>query len=424
MVCPPNCNAVGGLVFNQTPSTIMHIDLNSCFASVEQQANPLLRGHPVAVAAYVSPRGCILAASVEAKKFGVKTGLRVSEGKSLCPNLIILSSDPPKYRFIHLRLRQLLSQYTSNLVPKSIDEFVLDFKNYPGIINGLFKTGREIKQKIKHEIGDWLTVSVGIGPNRFLAKLASNLKKPDGLEEINYQNFESVYSQLELPDLCGINTALTSRLHAGGIYTVTDFYRSGIAKLKSVFHSINSYYWYLRLRGWEIDTVDFGRKSFGNMYSLPKHYQDIKDLSPILHKLVEKTSFRLRSAGYQARGIYLGVLYADHSFFHHHRLCRRYLFDSADIYRQVFKILSHSPYHQPVANLAISCFDLIKNNSIQLDLFNHTHRRLSLSEATDSINRRYGHFVISPASMINTGDLIPDRIGFGSIGDLTEFVTS
>ena len=413
-----------GLSFNRCLSTIMHIDLNSCFASVEQQANPLLRGRPVAVATYVSPRGCILAASVEAKKFGVKTGLRVNEGKSLCPGLIILPSDPAKYRYIHLRLRELLLKYTNDIVPKSIDEFVLDFKNYPGITNGLFKTGREIKQKIKQQIGDWLTVSVGLGPNRFLAKLASNLKKPDGLEEIDWHNFKTVYSQLELPDLCGINTALTARLHAGDIYTVTDFYQSNIFKLKSIFHSINSYYWYLRLRGWEIDAIDFGRKSFGNMYSLPKHYSEISDLAPILHKLVEKVAFRLRSAGYQARGVYLGVLYTDHSFFHHHRLCRRYLFDSADIYRQVFKILFLSPYRQPVANLAMSCFDLIKNNSIQLDLFNHIHRRLSLSEATDSINRRYGHFVISPASMINTADLVPDRIGFGNIGDLTEFILS
>lgn len=410
--------------FNSAPSTIMHIDLNSCFASVEQQANPLLRGRPVAVAAYTTPNGCILAASVEAKRFGVKTGLRVGEGKSLCPNLIILSPDPPKYRFIHLRLRHLLLEYTNDIVPKSIDEFVLNFKNYPGITNGLFKTGREIKQKIKLTIGDWLTVSIGIGPNRFLAKLASNLKKPDGLEEINHINFETVYSRLELPDLCGINTALTARLHAGGIYTVTDFYRADILKLKSIFHSINGYYWYLRLRGWEIDAIDFGRKSFGNMYSLPKHYQDIKDLSPILHKLVEKTSFRLRSAGYQARGVFLGVLYTNHSFYHHHRLCRYHLFNSADIYCQAFKILSRSPYHQPVANLAISCFDLIKNNSIQLDLFNRISRSLNLSRATDSINRRYGHFVISPASMINTGDLVPDRIGFGNIGDLTEFITS
>jgi DNA polymerase IV len=413
-----------GLSFNSTPSTIMHIDLNSCFASVEQQANPTLRGRPIAVAAYTSPNGCILAASVEAKKLGIATGLRVREGKSLCPDLIILPPDPPKYRFIHLQLRKLLSCYSSDIVPKSIDEFILDFKNYPGFTNGLISTGREIKAKIKRHVGDWLTVSVGIGPNRFLAKQASNLKKPDGLEEINYLNFKEIYSNLALPDIHGINSRLTARLCASGIYTVTDFYNADVPKLKSVFHSINSYYWYLRLRGWEIDAVDFSRKSFGNMYSLPKHFTSIADLSPILHKLVAKMTFRLRSSGYQARGIYLGVLYTDHSFWHHHRLVRHYLFDSADIYRNIFRLLLSSPHLKPVANLAVSCFDLIKDNSVQLDLFHRISRSLSLSAAADSINRKYGHFVISPASMIHTGSLIPDRIGFGNIGDLTEFITS
>lgn len=403
------------LPFNSAPSTLMHLDLNSCFAGIEQQANPLLRGRPVAVAAYTSPNGCILTASVEAKKYGVKVGLRVKEGKALCPGLIILPPDTDKYRFVHLQFKKLLSEYSANFVPKSIDEFVLDFKNYPGFSQGLINVGREIKTKIKSTIGDWLTVSIGIGPNRFLAKQASNLKKPDGLEEINFQNYQSVYSRLTLPELHGINTALTARLNSAGIYTVTDFYQSNLPRLRSAFHSVNSYYWYLRLRGWEIDAVDFNRQSFGNMYSLPQHFSQVSDLSPILHKLVAKVGYRLRTAGYQARGVYLGILYTDGTFWHRHRLSSHYLFDSADLFHSAFKNLSHSP-RKPVANLAITCFDLIKNNSIQLDLFNYVSRSLRLTSAEDSINQRYGHFVISPASMLGTADLIPDRIGFGNIG--------
>ena len=401
--------------FNPAPSTIMHLDLNSCFASIEQQANPLIRGRPVAVAAYASPNGCILTASVEAKKLGVKTGLRVKEGQALCPGLIILPPDPAKYRFVHLQFQKVLNNYSPSVTAKSIDEFVLDFTSTP--YSDLFAVGRKIKSQIKTDIGDWITVSIGLGPNRFLAKQASNLKKPDGLEEICSKNYQEIYSKLNLIDLHGINTALTARLNAGRIFTVFDIFNSDISRLRSVFHSVNSYYWYLRLRGWEIDAVDFGRKSFGNMYSLPKHYSEISDLSPVLHKLVGKVGFRLRTGGYQARGVYLGVLYTDHSFWHHHRLSGHYLFDTADIYRSAFRILSHAP-SRPVANLAITCFDLIKNHSVQLDLFNHVSRSLRLSGAQDSINQRYGHFVISPASMMGTADLVPDRIGFGNIGDL------
>jgi len=410
--------------FNDAPSYLMHIDLNSCFATIEQQANPLLRGRPIAVAAYTSPNGCILAASIEAKKLGIKTGFRVKEGKSLCPGLIILPPDPDKYRYIHLKLRQLLSSYTTNITPKSIDEFVLNFQNFPSFNTGLLGAGRQIKTRIKQEIGEWLTVSIGIGPNRFLAKLASNLKKPDGLEQICYQNYLDVYSKLKLPDLNGINTRLTARLNSRNIYSVLEFYNSSIYDLRSVFHSISGYYWYLRLRGYEIDDIDFGRKSFGNMYSLPKHYSDSSDLSPILHKLIEKMSFRLRSNGYKAKGIHLGILYSDHSFWHQGKIFHNYMFDSGDIFRASFRLLLLSGCQKPVVNISISCFDLTQNPTIQLDLFSSVLKKINLSKAVDSINQKYGHFVVSPSAMLGTSSLVPDRIGFGSIGDLTEFVTS
>jgi len=404
--------------FNPAPSLVMHLDLNSCFASIEQQANPNLRGKPVAVAAYVSPRGCILAASVEAKKMGVKTGLRVKDGLSLCPQLIVLPSDSDKYRFVHSRLRQLLSIYTPSLVPKSIDEFILDFKGTQ--YSNLFDLSRIIKTKIKQEIGDWLTVSIGLGPSRFLAKVASNLKKPDGLEEININNYEAVYSRLTLPDLHGINTRLTARLNAGEIYTVTDFYNAPISSLRSVFHSIASYYWYLRLRGYEIDDVDFGRKSFGNMYSLPIPLSTPEELSPTLHKLVAKTTYRLRGDGYHARGFYIGLLFNDHSFWHHHYSLPRFLFHENDVYKIFYRLLLRAPSGKKVINLAISCFDLRSDNVVQLDLFNTVKKQLSVSSAMDNINRKYGSFVISSAGMSGTDSLVPDRIGFGNVDHLTD----
>ena len=141
--------------FNSSPSVIMHIDLNSCFASVEQQANPFLRGKPVAVAAFVTDRGCILAASVEAKQLGIKTGMRVMDGRAIYPKLIVLPPDPWKYRNVHLKLRKLISGYTSDFSPKSIDEFVLNMKDYPKLLSGnMTRIGMEIKQRIKREVGE------------------------------------------------------------------------------------------------------------------------------------------------------------------------------------------------------------------------------------------------------------------------------
>ena len=112
--------------FNSSPSTILHLDLNSCFATIEQQANPHLRGKPVAVAAYTTPSGCIVAPSVEAKRYGIKVGMRVKDGKLLYPGLIVLPPDPWKYRNVHLGLRRVLSDYTADLTPKSIISLVLE----------------------------------------------------------------------------------------------------------------------------------------------------------------------------------------------------------------------------------------------------------------------------------------------------------
>ena len=410
------------LPFNQKPSTLMHIDLNSCFATIEQQANPLLRGKPIAVAAYPTPSGCILAPSIEAKKRGVKVGMRVIDGKLLCPELQILGPDPWKYRTIHLALKKLLSNYSADLTPKSIDEFVVNFEGYPSLKRGMMVVGHEIKQRLKDDIGDWLTVSIGIGPNRFLAKLAANLKKPDGLEEINVTNFAAIYNRLTLMDLNGIKRANTTRLNNSGIFTITDFYHAPIHLLKHAFHSITGYYWYLRLRGWEIDDIQFDRRSFGNMYSLPQPLSTPQEISPILHKLVEKCSARMRSSGYSASGVHLSLLYRDHSFWHHGHLSHQALFDARDIYRQAFKILLNSPYRTQVANIAVSCFALSKSSTHQLELFSDLQKQLNLVKAIDDINNWYGNFVITPAAMISTKDLVPDRISFGGVKELEQFI--
>ncbi len=409
------------LGFNPNPSTTMHIDLNSCFATVEQQANPYLRGKPIAVAAYNSPRGCILAPSIEAKRYGVKTGMRVVDGKALCPDLVIVDSDPWKYRNIHLRLRRLLTTYTSDLNPKSIDEFVLQLAGYPKLRNSnMHRVASEIKSRIKKEIGDWLTVSIGISTNRYLAKVASGLKKPDGLEEINKSNFLDIYSKLNLTDLTYIKSRNASRLAVFGIYNTKDFYRADIRKLKAAFHSITGYYWYMRLRGWEIDDVEFARRSYGSSYALPKPLTTPKELSPLISKLVTKMSARLRSAGYYAKGVHLGILYRDGSFWHRGETGTRILFATADIYKDAFRLLLKSPHPKPVANLAVTAFNLLKCRGLQLELFEDIPKKAYLTSSVDKINKRWGDFVITSGRMAKTEKFVPDRIAFGGVKELEE----
>ncbi len=414
------------LAFNPRPSTILHIDLNSCFATIEQQANPLFRGKPIAVAAYATPNGCILAPSIEAKRYGVKTGMRVKDGKLLYPSLIVLPPDPWKYRNVHLKLRKLISDYTADFHPKSIDEFVLNLERYPCLVaSSMQQVAREIKSRIKKEIGDWLTVSIGIAPNRFLAKLASGLEKPDGLTEINKENFLEIYSKLNLVDLPYIKLQNAGRLNSMGIYKVTDFYKAPLWKLKAAFKSINGYYWYLRLRGWEIDNVAFGRKSYGNSYALPKPLVSVDELSPILAKLVTKMGARLRRAGYKARGVHVAIFYRDGKFWHRGISFPEDISDSRDIFKKALKILSASPYREPVRNLAVSSFNLRKIDNLQLNLFSDVLIKVGVVKAVDKINERWGDFVITPARMLYLSrEAIPDRIAFGGVKELEEFTLS
>ena len=163
------------LQINYNDPLIMHIDLNSAYAMIEQQANPLYRHKPVAIAAYDTPRGMIIAASYEAKRKGIALGVNVREARLIDPKVIVLVPDPEKYFDAHRRFRKVLQSYTNEVTPKSVDEFVIDFRGSIAVQKGktLQDIGRQIKQDIKTELGEYVTVNVGIGPNRFLAKMAA-----------------------------------------------------------------------------------------------------------------------------------------------------------------------------------------------------------------------------------------------------------
>lgn len=310
-----NCNTSQG--FNPASPSVLHLDLNSCFASVEAQANPLLRGHPLAVSVSTRPHGCILASSYEAKLYGVKTGMSVEEGRRLCPFLVLREPDPDKYRQVHREIGQLLSEYAPHPLSKSIDEYC--FVLPVGASHGSpAEIAKEIKSRIKSEIGDHLRVSVGISTNQNLAKLASGLHKPDGLDVIDKNNYQEVFSKITLQDFCGINVRNEARLHRVGIFTALQFSQASISTLTQAFQSVLGRYWYSRLRGYEVDDVEFARRSFGQSYVLPRP-MEVSEWRPILAKLLAKAARRLRRAGYLSSGLYVSFRFSDGS---HWRLGR------------------------------------------------------------------------------------------------------
>ena len=407
---------------SSSPAAIMHIDLNSCFAIIEQQANPLIRHKPVAVAAYDTPRGMILASSYEAKALGIKLGLSVAEGRLIYPELIVMMPDPDKYFDAHDRFKKLLLKYTSEVVSKSVDEFVVDFRGSPALRSGRSpqEIGLSIKQDIKDRIGDYVTVNVGIGANRFLAKLAAGLNKPDGLDEINETNLVEVYGGLKLIDLPGINVRYQARLNLAGIYSPIDFLAAPLERLrKDVFKGIVGYYWYLRLRGYEIDAQDWARKSFGQQYALSKKTSDFNELSRLLMKLCEKTGRRLRRAGCSASGIHLSLGFEDHYRYSKGRKLDYELYSTQDIYHAARLLLAQAVNDKRVTNMAVSVYRLRDSSLEQLNLFAGTSQDpRSLARAADKVNDRYGEFTLTPALMANMQDTILKRVAFGKVNDL------
>jgi DNA polymerase-4 len=398
----------------------MHVDLNSCFATIEQQANPLLRGKPIVVAAYNSPRGCVLAPSIEAKEYGIKTGMTVSDARMLYPNVIVRTPDPPKYRAVHMIFRRIFNTYSPDVSPKSIDEAVINLTDTLCLFNGtIIDIAYDIKRRFRKEIGEWMKCSIGISTNRFLAKLAASLHKPDGLDIIDHNNILDVYKNVTLLDLNGINTRYQARLNAYGIFTPTQFYEASLERLKKqVFRSIVGYYWYLRLRGHEIDAVDFKRKSFGNTYSLQKQTANPGELARLLMKLCEKTGRRLRRARFSALGVHVSCVYTDSSYWHTGRKSDIPVYTTRDIFLRAVGLLNLSGYTRRVRNLAVTVYDLIPAAGEQLEMFSSPAH--AVSDAMDRINDRWGEFSVTPALMMGMDGTILDRISFGGVKELHE----
>lgn len=409
------------LRLNEADALVMHVDLNSCYAIIEQQANRLIRHKPVGVAAYDSPGGFIIASSYEAKRMGIKM-MRVREAKEITRDIIILTPDPEKYFDAHRRFRAVLERYTNEVTPKSVDEFVVDFKGSRAVQAGrsLVSVGKQIKRDIAESLGEYVTVNIGIAPNRFLAKLAAGMDKPNGMDVINAEDIYNVYGQLDLLDLPGINYRYKARLNLAGIYTPLDFLEAPMVKLKKqVFKSIVGYYWYLRLRGYEVDSAKFAMKSFGNDYAVGNKTSDREEVSRLIMKLCEKTGRRIRSHDYQAQGIFLGLGFENGMWWGKSKHSKSLMYSTQDIYLHAVRLLQLVAFPARVTHINIAVFDVVPASPVQLGLFDGTRLDTrSLARAADKINDRYGEFTVVPASMANMKDIIIKRVPFGSVRDI------
>jgi DNA polymerase-4 len=403
--------------YNNERPMIMHIDLNSCFATIEQQARPMLRGRPVAIANRRTEHTCIVTASYEAKKFGANVGMKLSEAKRLVPGLIVLESDPPKYRFVYRKLMAIMRRYSAHITMKSIDEGVIDFHQATDLIQrrDLKDVGQEIKQTLINEVGKAMICNVGIAPNRFLAKTAASLNKPNGLDVIDHTSLRPALLSLQLRDLTGIAKHNERRLNAVGIYTPIEFLDANPDTLRHmVFKSILGVQWHQRLRGWEVDDVVYDMKTVGRQYVLESQNLSKEDILRRLHHLCESVGHRMRSKGRVARGVYVYARTYDRDYWHRRQMSPLPFYSNQAIYAQAALLFAQAPA-VGIREIGISCYQLEDTMPDQLSLFgDQLAREQQVTDAVDEINRRFGDRTIHAANTLGTGLCIKQKVPFGS----------
>lgn len=394
----------------QDTSTLF-LDMNSYFARVEQQVQPTYRGKPVGITPYLGDSGCIIAASYEAKAYGAVTGLRVGEAIRICPNIIILLARPTLYHFYHKEIVKTLESFTPFLRILSIDEFSMRLTGRERNSESAKTLAIAIKQSLSQKVGDWMTASIGIAPNQFLAKTAAELKKPDGLFEIKLCDLKSIYQNLELTDLCGINRGVYAKCRSFGVYSVNDLYKQSISDLSRMFGILGKA-WYFRLRGYEVDDITTWTKSIGHSHVLSPEYRSRDGARKILTKLTEKAGFRLRKDNYWATGIYLNIGFYNHVNWS--KFLRVSPFQDSHTARDLSnRLFDKCCFSLPPLIINISLCGLIKNQNHTISLFPELQKQEKLSRAMDKINDKYGSTTLYPAALHGAEHSAPDRISFG-----------
>ena len=320
---------------------IIHIDMDSFFASVEQRDHPELRGKPIAVGGD-SERGVVATASYEARKFGIHSAMSMSRAKTLCKDLIVVQGNHHKYKEVSLQMREIFHEYTDLIEPLSLDEAFLDVTvNKPGIELAV-DIAQEIKQKIQERLQ--LTASAGVSYNKLLAKIASDWRKPNGLTTIHPDRAQDFIDQLRVEKIWGVGPKTADTMHKMGIFTGADLRKVSLDRLTQVFGKTGILF-YQFARG--IDErpviVDYERKSVGCERTFEKDIRTKTALTIELYHAVLELEERLNRSNFKGTTLTLKLKYENFEQHTHSITSDRILLTKKDILPLAKKLLKDAP---------------------------------------------------------------------------------
>jgi len=423
----------------------LHIDLNSFFASVEQQLHPEYRGKPLGVCGTMADTGALIAASYEAKALGIHTLTKVAEAKRICPEIILVDGSHEKYAEISHQIAAAVERICPVAHTPSIDEMVCELmgrERQPPVAR---RIALEIKQAIKDDVGETLRCSIGMAPNRYLAKIASDMQKPDGLIGLLPSQLPRALAHLALRDLPGVGARTEARLNAKGITTMAQL----LALDRNAMHALWDSVWGDRLYHWlrGAETGDDGapvasdmQKSLGHSHVLgPEHRTDAGAWA-VAHKLLHKAAMRLRMEHFYTGSLAVTIKYS---------LTRE---QAARAEAEAKKVRKHSsgitqtgwgmearfrPAQDTLSLLealqgcwsqrptgaeharpffvGVTLRNLIPEAEMQATLFEEPGNRNQLSATMDKLNLKYGHTTLHFAGMLPAREAAPTRIAFTQI---------
>jgi len=390
----------------------LYVDLNSYFASVEQHLNPKLRGRPVAVVPMIADSTCVIAASYEAKKFGVKTGTLVGEARRMCPGLVLVSSGHGHYVEFHKKIVEAIESCHPVTSVASIDEVACALRGRDRQVENATRLAKEIKTKIYSTVGEVFGCSIGLAPNRFLAKLASDMQKPNGLVVLLREDIPHKLYPLKLRDLVGIGERMEARLHDYGVRTIEKLYGLTQPEMRKVWGGIGGERFYLWLRGVDLEVDHRSNQSIGHQHVLPPRLRTRESAYAVGQKLLHKAAVRLRKIQAWARSMSVFVKFLDHT----HSGAEIRMSECQDTFtlQEVFDRLWASVRQGGPIQVSVTLGDFVFENERTFSFFEDP-KRIQLSRLMDEINVRHGKNTIHLGSVHEVLNEAPARVAFTSI---------
>ena len=399
----------------------LFLDLNSFFASVEQAEDPSLRKKPVAVVPMLVDTTCCLAASYEAKAFGIKTGTSIRDAKRMCPGIRFVIANHKKYISYHKRIIDAVGLCIPISAVLSIDEMACQLMGREREEKNVVKMANEIKESIYQNVNQVLSCSIGVAPNRYLAKVASDMQKPDGLVLIKKEQIPSIFLKLKIRDFPGIGPQMEKRFFDYNCTEVEQLYQLSLPEMKKIWGGVFGEEFWQLIRGENLKEKITQRKTIGHSRVIAPLYRNNRDyIKSICMQLLTKTCIRLRDGKLYTREMHFGVKFInsqnDFSWDAKARFdeTQNTLFLTSELEKILKKIPKGS-----ILKIGITLTGLVEEKKHQLSLFEDLKAQ-PLMEAIDKINKKHKRNLVFPASSNLSNDKTPARIAFSRIPEENE----